>query len=132
MSEGALDYVSNGQYKYLKWVGPLPFGNPSTGFHNYSIHYMPTYFAYYADGSLLGSFNSTTATKGLPDSTMAVKLYISAATTTPSASDAMWVQSVSFKQADGTALTCPAKRSDESSAARLEGASIRWIGTLWK
>jgi hypothetical protein len=105
-SGGTLDYYNNGAYKYLKWIGGLSFGNPSSGFHNYTIHYLPTYFAYYADGTLLGYFNSTLASVGLPNTTMAIALYISATNTAPKVSDAMYVQSVSYTQVGGTQATC--------------------------
>jgi hypothetical protein len=103
---GTLDYYNNGTYGYLKWFGAMAMGNPSTGFHNYTIHYMPTYFAYYADGALLGSFNSTTAKAGLPDSTMAITLFVSATNVSPKVSDAMYVQSVSYTMVGGTKATC--------------------------
>ncbi|ELR22317.1 agarase, putative [Acanthamoeba castellanii str. Neff] len=127
LSQGALDYVSDGTYKYLKWVGPLPFANPSTGFHNYSIHYMPTYFAYYADGVLLGTYNSTTATSGLPDSTMALSLYISAANDSPKSADAMWVSNVSYQLVGGTEAVCPSSSSSRSAAARAESSVFSWL-----
>jgi hypothetical protein len=103
---GTLDYYNDGTYKYLKWIGGLALGNPSSGFHNYTIHYMPTYFAFYAGGALLGSFNSTTAQAGLPNSTMAITLFVSATNTSPKVSDAMYVQSVSYTQVGGTKATC--------------------------
>lgn len=103
---GTLDYYNDGAYKYLKWIGGLALGNPSSGFHNYTIHYMPTYFAFYAGGVLLGSYNLTTALAGLPNSTMAITLFVSATNTSPKVSDAMYVQSVSYTQVGGTKATC--------------------------
>jgi hypothetical protein len=104
ITQGTLDYYNNGVYKYLKWLS-LPV-NPSTAFRNYTILYMPTYFSYYMDGSLLGSFNKTTATGGLPNSTMSITLYVSAASDSPKATDAMYVQSVSYTMYGGTTATC--------------------------
>jgi hypothetical protein len=110
---GTLDYYNDGTYKYLKWVGELALGNPSSGFYNYTIHYMPTYFAFYAGGVLLGSYNSTTATAGLPNSTMAITLFVSA-NTSPKVSDAMYVQSVYFTQAESTKAECDSNDDDSA------------------
>jgi len=103
---GALDYTINGKYKYLKWVGALAIGNPSSAFHEYTIRYMPTYFSFYVDGTLLATYNATTSGNGLPTTTMAASLYISATNTSPKVSDAFLVSSVSYQQIWGATATC--------------------------
>ncbi|ELR18241.1 EGFlike domain containing protein [Acanthamoeba castellanii str. Neff] len=103
---GALDYTINGKYKYLKWVGALAIGNPSSAFHEYTIRYMPTYFSFYVDGTLLATYNATTSGNGLPTTTMSASLYISATNTSPKVSDAFLVSSVTYQQIWGATATC--------------------------
>lgn len=132
-SVAAMDYQCQSKYKYLNWLSPLPFsGNPALAFHNYSIHYMPTYFAFYADNKLMAHFNSTTATSGLPQSTMGITLYVTGTPTAPKVDNAVWIQSVSYQQLGGT--TCAsASSSSSSSASMIENAALtllRWLALL--
>lgn len=89
----------------LQDVSPLPFANPSTGFHN-TIRYLPSSFAFSADGVLLAEYNSTT---------MAVALYLTAMTSSPIVSDAALVSTVTFAQVGGTKATWPADRMSVSA-----------------
>jgi hypothetical protein len=90
------DCYSNGQYQWLKQVS-LPYTNMGA-FHNYSIHYFPTYFSFYADNTLLASFNATSLSNGiLPSRPMALWFYITASTTSQHVTDAMYVKSASYK-----------------------------------
>jgi hypothetical protein len=132
-SVASLDYFHNDQYKYLKWINPLPFANASTQYHTYSIHYMPTYFAFYVDGILLGQYNSTTATAGLPSRSMAVWLYVTADNTSPQTTDAMWVKSVSYKLVGGSTATCPASANggDQSPADRPVSSIGAYLSSLF-
>lgn len=131
-SVASLDYFGNGQYTYLKWINPLPFANASTQYHTYSIHYMPTYFAFYVDGILLGQYNSTTATAGLPSRSMAVWLYITADNTSPLTTDAMWVKSVSYTLVGGSTATCPASANgDQSPAGRPVSSVGAYLSSLF-
>jgi len=131
-SVAAMDYQCQCQskYKYLKWLRALPFsGNPALAFHNHSIHYMPTYFAFYADNKLMAYFNSTTATSGLPQSTMGITLCVTGTPTAPKVDSAVWIQSVSFHQLGGTTCTS-ASSSSSSSASTIEDAALtllRWL-----
>jgi hypothetical protein len=95
-SAASFDCHSNGTYQLLKQMSPLPFANIGE-FHNFSIHYFPTTLSFYANDTLLGSFNATSVTNGImPSGPMALWLYITADSTAPHVTDAMYIRSASY------------------------------------
>jgi beta-glucanase (GH16 family) len=121
-----LGYYGNNKNSYLKTVS-LPFASTSSAFHNYSIHYMPTYFAFYADNVLLGYYNSLLVTNVLPSRPMAVWFYVTAQSTSPKVNDAAYVKSLSYQLMGGVKATCPAAQASTSDKSGATRSAKSWL-----